>query len=134
MAVGSRPTLGKRKMKELKVLELYDKGHSYRKIAKEVHLSLREVSQYIHSISNKRKSPSVTSSHDEIILEYKVNTLRSEVKELESQKEKLKNEVTDLRGQIYNIQYKLRAKQSELDVVKRNLEYERFSKEILRLR
>lgn len=74
----------------------------------EVHVSLREVSQFIHRISNNKNSPSVTSIHDEIVLEYTVNGLRHEVKDLESQKEILKNDVTDLRAQIWNMQYKLR--------------------------
>jgi DNA-binding NarL/FixJ family response regulator len=59
----------RRKNKELKVLELYDQGYSYRKIAEEVHLSLRDVSKYIHRVSNKTKSPSTVSIHDEVILE-----------------------------------------------------------------
>lgn len=33
----------RRKLKELKVLELYDEGFSYRKIAKEVHLFLTRI-------------------------------------------------------------------------------------------
>ena len=65
----------------------------------EVHVSLREVSQFIHRISNNKNSPSVTSIHDEIVLEYTVNGLRHEVKDLESQKEILKNDVIDLRAQ-----------------------------------
>jgi predicted transcriptional regulator len=124
--------LDRRKKKELRVLELHEQGFSYRKIANEVHLSLRDVSKYIHRISNKRKSPSTTSIHDEIVLEYRVNGLRHEVRDLESQKENLKNEVKDLRAQIYNVQYQLRAKRSELNMVLRNLGSERFSNEILK--
>jgi len=36
-------------------MELYGKGYPYLKIAKEVHLSLREVSKYVNRISNKLK-------------------------------------------------------------------------------
>jgi hypothetical protein len=43
----------------------------------------------------------------------------------------LKNEVNDLRAQKYNLQIQVHARQSELDVVKRDLEYERFSNKIL---
>jgi hypothetical protein len=53
------------------------------------------------------------------------------VRDLELQRQNLKNEVKDLCAQKYHIQIQLRARQSELDSVKRNLEYERFSKEIL---
>jgi hypothetical protein len=73
----SRQLSDRRKTKELKVLELHDR-YPYRKIAKEVHLSLREVTKYIQTISNKRKSQSSTSINDEIVLEYRVNLLRSE--------------------------------------------------------
>jgi len=59
----------KRKMKELRVLELHQQGYSYRKIASLVHLSLRDVTKYIHRISNKTKSASTTSIMDEVILE-----------------------------------------------------------------
>jgi DNA-binding NarL/FixJ family response regulator len=85
----------RRKKKELKVLELYHQGISYREIAKRVHLSLRDVTKYIHRISNKTKSMSTTSIHDEVVLEYRVNGLRHEVRVLESQKESVKNEVKD---------------------------------------
>jgi septal ring factor EnvC (AmiA/AmiB activator) len=119
------------RIKELKVLELQDKGFSSRQIAKLAHVSLRDVTKFIHRISNKKKSPSSTSIHDEIILEYRVNNLRHEVRDLELQRQNLKNEVKDLCTQKYHIQIQLRARQSELDSVKRNLEYERFSKEIL---
>ncbi|MGH9952881.1 MAG: hypothetical protein ACRD5J_14755 [Nitrososphaeraceae archaeon] len=121
----------RRETKELKVLKLHDRGYSYRKIAKEVHLSLREVTKYIQTISNKRKSQSSTSINDEIVLEYRVNLLRSEVQDLELERQSLKDELAELRAQTTKVQYHLCAKQSELDVVKRDLENERFSKEIL---
>jgi len=73
----------KRNMKELRVLELHQQGYSYRKIASLVHLSLRDVTKYIHRISNKTKSPSTTSIMDEVILEYRVTRLRREVKDLQ---------------------------------------------------
>lgn len=115
----------------MKVLELHDQGFSYRKIASLVHLSLRDVTKYIHRISNKTNSPSTISVMDEVVLEYRVNLLRSEVRVLEKERDNLKNEVKDLRAQKYDLVNQVRARQSELDVVKRNLEYERFSKEIL---
>jgi predicted nucleic acid-binding Zn-ribbon protein len=127
----SETSSDRRKMKELKVLELHREGYSYRKIASSVHLSLRDVTKYIHRISNKTKSPSTTSVMDEVVLEYRVNMLRSEVRDLEIQISNLKDELEDLRAQIWNMQYKLRDKQSELDVVRRDLDYEKFSKEIL---
>ena len=72
----------RRRTKEQKVLELNSQGLSYRKIAKEVHVSLRDVVKYVQRISNKRESQSRTSIHDEIILEYRVNLLRSGVRDL----------------------------------------------------
>jgi len=115
----------------LKVLELHDQGFSYRKIASQVHLSLRDVTKYIHRISNKTNSPSTISVMDEVVLEYRVNLLRSEVRVLVKERDNLKNEVKGLRAQKYDLVNQVHARQSELDVVKRNLEYERFSKEIL---
>ena len=97
-----------------------------------MHLSLREVSKYILRISKKRKSPSTTSVHDEIVLEYTVNLLRSQVKDLKIERDNLRNEVTTLRAQKYNLQIQVRVRQSELYGVKRDLEYEKFSKEILK--
>ncbi len=123
----SETSSNRRKMKELKVLQLHRQGYSYRKIASSVHLSLRDVTKYIHRISNKTKSPSTTSVMDEVVLEYRVNLLRSEVRELESQRKNLDDELDNLRAQKYNLLIQLHARQSELDVVKRNLEYERFS-------
>jgi hypothetical protein len=38
---------------------------------------------------------------DEVLLEYRVNLLRSEVKDPESQKMKLRNELVDLRAQKF---------------------------------
>ncbi len=64
---------------------------------------------------------------DEVVLEYRVNLLRSEVSVLEKERDNLKNEVKDLRAQKYDLVNQVRARQSELDLVKRNLEYERFS-------
>jgi predicted nucleic acid-binding Zn-ribbon protein len=69
---------------------------------------------------------------DEVALEYRVTGLRRELRDLEILRENLKSEVNDLRAQLLNAQYQLRAKRSELDAVKRNLEYERFSEEILK--
>jgi orotate phosphoribosyltransferase-like protein len=66
----------RRKFKELKVLELHDKGFSSRKIASLVHLSLRDATKYIHRFSNKTKSPSTKSIMDEIVLEYRVSEYR----------------------------------------------------------
>jgi hypothetical protein len=103
MSIGSQPLSDKRKTKELKVLELHNQGYSYRRIASLVHLSLRDVTKFVNLASNKIKSPSVTSIHDEIILEYRVNLLRSEVKELESQRKNLKDEINNLRAQKYNV-------------------------------
>jgi hypothetical protein len=122
----------RRKLKEQKVLELHDRGYSSRQIASIVHMSLRDVTKYIHRISNKRKSPSTTSVMDEVVLEYRVNGLRCQVRDLNLKRDNLLNEADDLRAQKYNVLNQLRARQSELDVVKRNLETEKFLNEILR--
>lgn len=103
MSTRSQQPLERRKMKELKVLELHDQGFSYRKIASLVHLSLRDVTKYIHRISNRTNSPSTISVMDEVVLEYRVNLLRSEVRVLEKERDNLKNEVKDLRAQKYDL-------------------------------
>jgi hypothetical protein len=69
---------------------------------------------------------------DEIILEYRVNHLRSQVRDLESQRERLDYELDNLRVQKYELLNQVLARQCELDVLKRDLEYERFSNEILK--
>lgn len=91
----------RRRSKELKVLELHEKGFSSRQIAKLVHVSLREVTKYVRKISNKTRSPSCTSVMDEVVLEYRVNNLVHEVMDLEMQKENLINELRDLRAEIH---------------------------------
>jgi hypothetical protein len=101
----------RRKTKELKVLELYDKGLSYRKIASLVHLSLRDVTKYIHRISNKTPSPSTTSLMDEVVLEYRVNSLLHEVRDLKIERDNLKNEIRDLLAQKYDLQNQMRGRQ-----------------------
>ena len=98
MSIGSLEFSDKRRVKEWKVFELHNQGFSYRKIAAVVHMSLRDVTKYIHRISNKTKSPSTTSVMDEIVLEYRVNLLRSEVRELESQRKNLNDELDNLRA------------------------------------
>lgn len=60
-----------------------------------------------------------------------VNGLKRQVRGLRIERDNLMNEVTDLRAQKYNLQIQVRARQSELDAVERDLEYEKFSKEIL---
>jgi len=122
----------RKKSKELTVLELYDQGLSYRKIAKEAHLSLRDITRFVRMVSNKTRSPTSTSIMDEVVLEYRVTGLRREVKDLQMEKDNLMNEVKDLRAQKYDVMNQLRARQSELDAVKRDLEYEKFSKEVLK--
>jgi len=122
----------RKRIKELKVLELHDKGFSSRQIASIVHMSLRDVIEYIQRISNKRKSPSMTSTHDEIVLEYTVNLLRSEVRDLRIERDYLKNEVNDLREQKYNLMNQVRAKKVELGTLKRDLQTEKFFNEILK--
>ena len=115
MLTGSLRIFERKKMKGLKVLELSNQGYSYRKIAKLVHLSLRDVSKFINLAADKTKTPSTACFHDFIILEYRVNLLRSQVRDLGLQKENLTNEVTDLRAQISNAEDQLRAKQSETE-------------------
>jgi predicted nucleic acid-binding Zn-ribbon protein len=117
-----------RKMKELRVLELHQQGYSYRKIASLVHLSLRDVTKYIHRISNKTKSASTTSIMDEVILEYRVTGLRREVKDLQIEREKLNRELADLHAIKIKVQNELYVKRVELDSMMRKLENEKFFK------
>lgn len=69
----------------------------------------------------------MTSIHDEIVLEYTINLLRSEVRDLKMERDNLMNGVNDLREQKYDLVNQVRARQSELDAVKRDLESEKFS-------
>ncbi|MGI0045004.1 MAG: helix-turn-helix transcriptional regulator [Nitrososphaeraceae archaeon] len=110
MSTGSQPLSDKRKTKELKVLKLYQEGYSSRKIASLVHMSLRDVTKYIHRISNKTKSPSTTSVMDEVLLEYRVAGLKCEVRDLKIERDNLRNEVNDLRAQKYILQIQVDAK------------------------
>ena len=119
-------------MKELRVIELHQQGYSYRKIASLVHLSLRDVTKYIHRISNKTKSPSTTSIMDEVILEYRVTGLRREVKDLQIERENLNRELADLHALKIKVQNELYVKRFELDSMMRKLENEKFSKEIMK--
>ena len=118
----------KRNMKELRVLELHQQGYSYRKIASLVHLSLRDVTKYIHRISNKTKSPSTTSIMDEVILEYRVTRLRREVKDLQIERENLNRELADLHALKIKVQNELYVKRFDLDSMMRKLENEKFFK------
>lgn len=129
MSIGSLRTLDIRKAKELKVLQLHDQGYSYRKIATSVHLSLRDVTKFINLASNKIESPSLTSIHDEIVLEYRVILLRSQVKDLNIERENLRMN-WQICAQKYNLQIQMRAKQSELDFLTGHLEAETFLNEI----
>lgn len=54
---------------------------------------------------------------DEVVLEYRVNGLRREVRDLESQKENLNKELTDLRAQKTNVENHLRTIQLEIDKI-----------------
>jgi hypothetical protein len=122
----------RKRIKELKVLELHDKGFSSRQIASIAHMSLRDVTKFTNLASNKTKSPSSISIHDEILLEYRINNLRHEVIDLEFQKENLKNEVKDLHTEKCKILNQLSARRSELNEVKRDLETDKFLNEILK--
>ena len=90
MSTGSLRLLERKKMKALKVLELFDQGFSYRKIAKLVHLSLRDVSKFINLAADKTRTQSTASIHDLIILEYRVSNYRHELNDLRLEKENLK--------------------------------------------
>ena len=48
MSNGSQRLLERKKVKGPRVLELFNQGHSYREIAKLVHMSLRDVSKFIN--------------------------------------------------------------------------------------
>jgi hypothetical protein len=132
MSIEKQTHLDKRKMKELRVLELHQQRYSYRKIASLVHLSLRDVTKNIHRISNKTKSPSTTSIIDEVILEYRVTGLRREVKELQIERENLNRELVDLHALKIKVQNELYVKRFELDSMIMKLENEKFSKEIMK--
>ena len=132
MSIEKQTHLTKRKMNELRVLELHQQRYSYRKIASLVHLSLRDVTKNIHRISNKTNSPSTTSIIDEVILEYRVTGLRREVKELQIERENLNRELVDLHALKIKVQNELYVKRFELDSMMRKLENEKFSKEIMK--
>lgn len=87
----------------MKAIELLDQGYSYRKIAKLVHLSLRDVSKFINMAGDKTRTPTMASIHDLIILEYHVSSYRHELRDLRLEKQNLKNEVNDLRAQKYGL-------------------------------
>jgi hypothetical protein len=53
-------------------------------------VSLRDVAKFVLAISNKKESQSRTSINNEIVLEYRVNLLRSEVRDLELEMQSLK--------------------------------------------
>jgi predicted nucleic acid-binding Zn-ribbon protein len=76
-----------------------------------VHPSLRDVTKYIHRISNKTNSPSTTSLVDEVVLEYRVNNLLHEVRDLKMERDNLRNEIRDLRAQKYDLQNQMHGKQ-----------------------
>ena len=70
---------------------------------------------------------------DEVLLEYRVNLLRSEVKDLESQKMKFKKWIGRFaRAEICKMQYRLRAKKSKLEAVMLNLYSQKLCKEVLK--
>jgi chromosome segregation ATPase len=131
MLTGSQRLYEKRKIKGLKVLELFKQGYSYRRIASMAKVSLRDVAKFVNLAADKTRTPSTASINDLIVLEYRVNLLRSEVRGLEIERKNLKNEVNDLRAQKFNLQIQVSAKQSELEVAKRDLENEKFWKKIL---
>jgi DNA-binding CsgD family transcriptional regulator len=103
MSTGSLRLLERKKVKGLKVLELFNQGYTYRAIAKILHLSLRDVSKFINLAEDRTRTPSTSSIHDLIILEYRVNNLRHELRDLELHKGTLKSEVKDLRSQKFDI-------------------------------
>jgi predicted nucleic acid-binding Zn-ribbon protein len=76
-----------------------------------VHPSLRDVTKYIQRISNKTNSPSTTSLVDEVVLEYRVNNLLHEVRDLKMERDNLRNEIRDLRAQKYDLQNQMHGKQ-----------------------
>jgi DNA-binding NarL/FixJ family response regulator len=86
MSTGSLRLFERKKTKAAKVLELFNQGYSYRKIAKLVHLSLRDVSKFINLAADKYRTPSTTSIHD-LILEYRVSNYRHELRDLRLEKE-----------------------------------------------
>ena len=59
--------------------------------------------------------------------------MRSEVRVLYVEKDNLKNELNDLCAQKDNLQIWVRMKKAQLEVVMKNLEFERFSKGILKV-
>lgn len=131
MSTGSLRLFERKKMKAVKVLELFNQGHSYRAIANFLHMSLRDVSKFINLAADKYRTPSTTSINDLIILEYHVSNYRHELRDLRLEKDNIENEVIDLRAQKYDLLNQLHWRQSELDAMKWNLKYEKFSREFL---
>ena len=86
MSTGSLRLFERKKTKATKVLELFNQGYSYWKIAKLVHLSLRDVSKFINLAADKYRTPSTTSIHD-LILEYRVSNYRHELRDLRLEKD-----------------------------------------------
>jgi uncharacterized protein involved in exopolysaccharide biosynthesis len=64
---------------------------------------------------------------DEVVLEYRISGMKHELRDLRIERDNLRNEVNDLRAQKYVVLNQLRARQSELDAVKRDLKSEKFS-------
>lgn len=91
MSNGSQRLLERKKVKGPRVLELFNQGHSYREIAKLVHMSLRDVSKFINLAEDRTGTPSI---HDLIIQEYRVSSYRHELRDLRLQKDHLTTEVS----------------------------------------
>ena len=86
----------KRKQIDYKIVELYEKGHTYREIAEQLEVSFRDISRCVKM--KKDQSRIEDRQIEEAALDYKINFKKALIRDLEREKERILSEITHLKS------------------------------------
>jgi IS30 family transposase len=82
------------KLIEQRIIELLEKGYTYREIAEVLNVSFRDISDCKKKIRNRRKIADYTI--EDAGLEYMINYKRALLKDLQREEQRIRSEISNL--------------------------------------
>jgi IS30 family transposase len=84
----------KRKQIDQTIIELHEKGNTYRQIAGQLNVSFRDISDCIKRTRIHKKIADYR--REEAVLEYKINFMRALLKDLQREEQRIRSEISNL--------------------------------------
>jgi hypothetical protein len=87
----------KRKQIDQKIVELFEKGNTYRHIAEQLEISFRDI---FNCVKMKQKQKRIADyKMEEAVLDYKINFKKALLKDLEREEQRIRAEIANLKSE-----------------------------------